>query len=55
MPQEEGMQGQIARLFNVQGIPRSVLLDRQGRIIAKDVKGQDLEAAIKDLMEVSPN
>jgi peroxiredoxin len=53
--QVEGMQGEIARLFNVQGIPRSVLLDKQGRIVAKDIRGDDLETAVAEIMKDSQN
>lgn len=48
----EGMQGKLAEQFNVSGIPRSLLLDRDGRIVAKNLRGEKLEAAVRDLMAV---
>jgi peroxiredoxin len=39
-----------ARLYNIQSIPASFLLDKEGRIIAKDLRGADLEAKLQELM-----
>lgn len=40
----------VARLYGVRGIPRTVLLDRQGRIAHQNLKGQGLRAAIDRLL-----
>lgn len=34
--------GQIAAAYNVWGIPRTVLIDRAGKIVAKDLRGEAL-------------
>lgn len=48
-------EGEIARLFHIEGVPSSYLLDRSGRIAAKDVAGEQLRCAISDLVEQSGN
>jgi peroxiredoxin len=36
-----------ARLYNVQGIPFAVLIDKDGKILAKNLRGEELEKAIE--------
>ncbi|MEL7585365.1 MAG: TlpA disulfide reductase family protein [Prolixibacteraceae bacterium] len=43
-------QNKAARLYGVNAIPHSVLLDKEGKIIAKNLKGQALQAKLKELM-----
>ncbi len=40
----------VARTYNIQSIPASLLLDKEGKIIAKDLRGEALEAKLKELM-----
>lgn len=40
-------ESEAARLYNVQGIPFAVLIDKEGKIIAKNLRGADLEKAIE--------
>ena len=42
--------GEIAELYNVTGIPASFILDENGVIIAKNLRGQALEAKIAELL-----
>lgn len=42
----------IAKLYNVQSIPATFILDAKGNIVAKDLKGEELKAKIKELLEV---
>ena len=42
---------EIAALYNVRGIPASFLLDENGIIIAKDLRGPALEAKISELLD----
>ena len=37
-------------LYNIQGIPYNVLLDPQGKIIAKELRGADLENTLQQLL-----
>ena len=39
-----------ARIYNIQSIPASFLLDKEGKIIARDLRGEALEAKLKELM-----
>ena len=43
-------QSEAARLYNVKGIPFAVLLDKEGRIIAKNLRGQQLHDKLAELM-----
>ncbi len=40
----------VAKLYGIQSIPASFLLDKEGRIIAKNLRGEELEAKLKELM-----
>jgi peroxiredoxin len=40
----------VAQLYSIRSIPASFLLDPEGKIIAKDLRGDALEAKLKELM-----
>lgn len=42
--------GDLPRLFGIEQLPSTVLLDRQGRIAARDLRGARLETAIRALL-----
>ena len=42
----------IAKLYSVESIPATFILDENGIIVAKDLRGDDLKAKIKELLEV---
>lgn len=42
--------GEIAELYNVTGIPASFILDENGVIVAKNLRGEALEAKIAELL-----
>jgi len=42
--------GEVCSLYNVFGIPRSFLLDRDGMITAIDLRGGELEKAARKLV-----
>ncbi len=42
--------GDIAQTYGVQGIPFTLLLDKEGKIIAKNLRGADLEEKLAELM-----
>ncbi len=44
-------QDPIAKLYNVRSIPATFLLDEQGKIIDKDLRGPALEAKIASLLD----
>lgn len=39
----------MVQLYNFQGIPFTVLIDRQGRLIKKDVRGEDLGKTLEEI------
>jgi hypothetical protein len=42
-----GFDGALPKLFHVRGIPDTVLLDREGRIVARGLRGDDLAKAVE--------
>lgn len=47
----KGWKSEGAALYNVRAIPATVLIDQNGKIIAKDLRGDDLEAKLKELLK----
>ena len=45
-----GWQSSAAKLYGVTAIPKNFLLDKQGKIVAKNLRGSALEAKLKELM-----
>ena len=44
-------QSQAAATYGVRSIPSTFLLDKEGRIVQRDLRGADLERAVKQLVE----
>ena len=42
----------IAKLYGVESIPATFILDADGNIVAKDLRGDELKAKIKELLAV---
>jgi len=47
----QGWQNKVADLYGVKGIPMNYLLDKEGKIIAKGLRGEDLEKKLDELMK----
>jgi len=47
----KGWQSEGAKLYNVKAIPANVLVDQQGKIIAKDLRGEDLLQKMAELLK----
>jgi len=43
-------QSQVVKMYNIQGIPYTVLLDREGKIIAKNLRGEELEQKLAEVL-----
>ena len=41
---------EAAKLYNVQAIPATVLVDRDGKIIAKNLRGPELEKKLQEIL-----
>ena len=50
-PQIHDADGSLVKLFNVKGTPTYYLLDREGKIAAKDIPMKRLRGAIDDLLK----
>jgi peroxiredoxin len=46
----QGRQGEVADLYGVTSIPHMVLVDKEGKIIAKNLRGEALKAKLAELM-----
>ena len=40
---------EAAKLYGVSSIPSTVLIDKEGRVIAKNLRGRDLELKMKEI------
>ena len=45
----KGWQNKVADLYGIKGIPMNYLLDKEGKIIAKSLRGEDLEKKLEEL------
>jgi peroxiredoxin len=46
----KGWNSAAAQLYNIQAIPQTLLLDKEGKIIAKNLRGKDLENKLASLL-----
>jgi peroxiredoxin len=47
----KGWGNETAKLFNITGIPSNLLLDKEGKIIDKNLRGQALELKLEELLK----
>lgn len=48
---EENNPGQVATKYNVTGIPHTVLVDKEGKIVAVNLRGAELAAKVAELLK----
>jgi peroxiredoxin len=41
---------EVAKLYSIQSIPQNFLLDKEGKIIAKNLRGEDLETKLREIL-----
>ena len=46
----KGWESAAAAAYNIQGIPANVLIDQDGKIVAKDLRGEDLLSKMEELL-----
>ncbi|MBO9203064.1 MULTISPECIES: TlpA disulfide reductase family protein [Niastella] len=42
---------EVAKLYDVKAIPQNFLLDREGKIVAKNIRGEELETTLQSLIK----
>lgn len=47
----KGRENAIAQYYNVRGIPWNILVDRDGKIVAKDLRGSELEKKLLEMIK----
>ena len=47
----KGWNNEVAALFQVRSIPQNLLIDPQGKIIAKNLRGDVLESKLEELLK----
>lgn len=47
----KGWQDPIAKLYHIESIPQTYILDSNGKIVAKDLRGEQLRAKIMELLD----
>ncbi|MCT4600767.1 MAG: AhpC/TSA family protein [Marinifilaceae bacterium] len=47
----KGWDCSAAKLYAVRGIPHTVVLNKEGKIVAKNLRGEELEAKVKELLK----
>lgn len=45
----KGWKNQVAKQYSVTSVPHTILLDKEGRILARNLRGADLDAKLKEL------
>ncbi len=48
----KGWQDPIAVMYNIKSIPATLILDKDGKIVAKNLRGEALKAKVKELLDV---
>jgi len=47
----KGWQSSVVALYNFKGIPYNVLIDKEGKIIAKNLRGEELEKKLAEILK----
>lgn len=42
---------EVAKLYDIKAIPQNLLLDKEGKIIAKNIRGEELTATLAEILE----
>jgi hypothetical protein len=48
----KGWEDPIATMYQVDGIPATFILDADGNIVAKNLRGEELKAKVKELLGI---
>lgn len=47
----KGWGNEVAKMYGISSIPQNLLLDKEGKIIAKNLRGADLEAKLEEILK----
>jgi hypothetical protein len=47
----KGWQSKAAQTYNIQSIPATLLIDSNGKIVAKNLRGEELEKKIAEILK----
>lgn len=47
----KGWQNAVAALYNIRSIPQNLLLDPEGKIVAKNLRGEELQSKLKEILK----
>jgi hypothetical protein len=47
----KGWHSEFATMYGIQAIPQTILIDAEGKIIARNVMGEDLDEMLNDLLK----
>ena len=47
----KGWSNAVAKQYSVRSIPHTILLDREGKILARNMRGESLAAKLKEIFE----
>jgi peroxiredoxin len=42
---------EVARLYDIKSIPQNLLIDKEGKIVAKNIRGEELQTALQELIK----
>jgi thioredoxin-related protein len=42
---------EVAKQYGIRAIPQNILLDKEGKIIAKNIRGEELQEKLKELVK----
>jgi peroxiredoxin len=49
----KGWESEFAVLYSIEAIPQTYLLDREGKILAKNLRGEELEIKLKEILNIN--
>ena len=49
----KGWGNEVGKIYSIQGIPANILVDKNGVIVGKNLRGQDLENKLDELFKSS--
>ena len=45
-----GWENEVSRMFNIRSVPANILIDKEGKIIALNLRGEELEKKLSEVL-----